>query len=124
MNLLNSIIFEGNLTENPTLKRTPNGASVCNFTLASSRYYKKTDGEKGEDVTYIKCETWGKTAESCNVYLIKGRGVRVVGRIKQNRWKDSDGDSHSRIIITAEHVEFKPMHKHDIIPEVVDAKDK
>jgi len=121
MNLLNSIIFEGTLTSDTTLITTPNGASVCNFILAATRYYNKTNDKRGEEITYIKCETWGKVAESCNDYLIKGRGVRVVGRIKQYRWDDEDRGHQSCIIIVAEHVEFKPMHK-KVIPEVEDAK--
>ncbi|RKX84665.1 MAG: single-stranded DNA-binding protein, partial [Spirochaetes bacterium] len=39
----------------------------------------------------------------------KGRGVRVVGRIKQDRWKDQDDKSREKFKIVAEHVEFKPL---------------
>jgi single-strand DNA-binding protein len=44
----------------------------------------------------------------CKEYLTKGRGVRVVGRLKQDRWQDSDGKTRSKVHIVAEHVEFKP----------------
>lgn len=37
--------------------------------------------------------------------------MRVVGRLKQDRWTDADGKGHSRIFIVAEHVEFKPQLK-------------
>jgi single-strand DNA-binding protein len=37
--------------------------------------------------------------------------VRVVGRLKQDRWTDADGKPRSRIEIVAEHVEFKPQLK-------------
>jgi single-strand DNA-binding protein len=47
----------------------------------------------------------------CGEYLKKGRGVRVVGRLKQDRWADADGKAHSRVEIVAEHVEFKPQLK-------------
>jgi single-strand DNA-binding protein len=49
----------------------------------------------------------------CGEYLKKGRGVRVVGRLKQDRWTDPDGKPHSRVEIVAEHVEFKPQKKAD-----------
>jgi single-strand DNA-binding protein len=37
----------------------------------------------------------------------------VVGRLKQDRWTDADGKGHSKILIVAEHVEFKPQMKKD-----------
>jgi single-strand DNA-binding protein len=43
----------------------------------------------------------------------EGRGVRVVGRLKQDRWTDADGKPHSRVLVVAEHVEFKPQLKKD-----------
>jgi single-strand DNA-binding protein len=38
----------------------------------------------------------------------KGRGVRVVGRLRQYRWNGSDGKIHACVVIIAEHVEFRP----------------
>jgi len=49
---------------------------------------------------------WTRLAEVCAEYLKKGRGVRVVGRLKQDKWTDADGKPHSRVHIVAEHVEF------------------
>ena len=51
----------------------------------------------------------GKLATVCAEHLTKGRGIRVVGRIKQERWEDPDGDARSKVVIVAEHVEFKPQ---------------
>jgi single-strand DNA-binding protein len=47
-------------------------------------------------------------AENCYNLGRKGRGVRVVGRLKQDRWPGQDGKNHSRVMIVAEHVEFRP----------------
>ena len=52
-------------------------------------------------------------AELCGENCKKGRGVRVVGRLKQGRWTDNSGNKMSRIGIVAEHVEFRPMFKND-----------
>ena len=107
MNNLNSVLVEGNLTKDPQLAKTPAGTMVCNFSIASNRYYKQ-DKEQRHEVSYFGVEAWAKVAERCNEYLNKGRGVRVVGRLKQDRWNDEDGQRHDRIKIVAEHVEFKP----------------
>jgi single-strand DNA-binding protein len=56
----------------------------------------------------VNNKTWGKLAESCSNIGRKGRGVRIVGRLKQDRWTDTESKNHSRISVVAEHVEFKP----------------
>ena len=54
-------------------------------------------------------ECFGKSAEYCHKKAVKGRGVRVVGRLKQDSWKDSSGKSQSRVFVIAEHIEYKPV---------------
>ena len=108
INNLNSILIEGNLVKDPELSYTPKGVATCRFTVASNRTYKQ-DEEQVKEVSFFDVTAWARLAEVCGEYLKKGRGVRVVGRLKQDRWTDPDGKQHSRIEIVAEHVEFKPQ---------------
>ncbi|NBC28860.1 MAG: single-stranded DNA-binding protein [Spirochaetes bacterium] len=110
MNSLNSILIEGNLTKDPVVSETPKGTTVCNFRVATNRFYKQND-EQQKEVSYFDVESWSKLADRCGEYLEKGRGVRVVGRLREDRWNDGEGKPHSRIKIVAEHVEFKPSFK-------------
>ena len=103
------MILEGNLVRDPEGKLTPKGTALCEFSIASNRYYKQ-DGVRHSEVSYFDVEVWSKVAESCERHLNKGRGVRVVGRLKQNRWTDEQSISRSRIKIVGEHVEFKPLY--------------
>jgi len=107
MNSLNSILIEGNLVDDPRLSETPKGTPVCTFSIASDRFYK-ADGDVEKEVSFFDVETWGRLGEACAENLKKGRGVRVVGRLKQDRWQQ-DGQQHSRVKVVAEHVEFKPL---------------
>jgi single-strand DNA-binding protein len=107
MNNLNSILIEGDIVRKPLLLQTPKGTPVCKFSIASNRYYK-SDGNIEKEVSFFDVETWAKLAESCYNYGREGRSVRVVGRIKQNRWTGADGKPHSSVSIIAEHVEFRP----------------
>jgi single-strand DNA-binding protein len=108
MNDLNSIILEGNVTRKPELKETAKGVTVCNVPIAVDRSYKNSNGENTKEVSYFDIETYGKVAEFCATYADKGRGLRVVGRIKQNRWTGSDGKNASKVTIIAEHISLKP----------------
>ena len=115
MNNLNSILIEGNLVRDPLLRSTSKGTQICTMSLASNRYYKQDSGFEKE-VSFFEVETWARLAEACYNKGRKGRGVRVVGRLKQDRWNGADGKPHSRITIVAEHVEFRPEFKKDAKP--------
>ena len=108
MNNLNSILLEGNLARDPELRYTPQGTPICTLNVASTRTYK-LGGERVEEVSFVEATTCGKLATVCAEHLAKGRGVRVVGRIKQERWEDQDGATRSKVVIVAEHVEFQPV---------------
>jgi single-strand DNA-binding protein len=122
MNNLNSILIEGNLVRDPLLRSTPKGTSVCTFCLASNRFYKQ-DSELEKEVGFFDVETWSKLAESCYNLGHKGRGVRVVGRLKQERWVGSDGKARSKVTIVAEHVEFRPEFKKGEDPNAAGVSD-
>jgi len=114
MNQLNSVLLEGNLVRDPEVKIIGSGSSVCNFTLASNRFYKKeNEKEHQKEVSYFDVEVWSKLAENCERYLQKGSGVRVVGRLKQDRWSDDQGKNRSKIRVVGEQVEFLPKRKVD-----------
>ena len=109
MNQLNSIILEGNITRDVVFKETPHGCKVCTIPIAVNRWFKSDDGKGIEEVSYFDVEAFGKMAEYCEKRVTKGRGIRVVGRLKQSRWKGADGKNASRVTIIAEHIEFKPQ---------------
>jgi single-strand DNA-binding protein len=116
MNNLNSILIEGNLVRDPELRTTPKGTPVCTFSLASNRFLKQDSGYEKE-VSFFDVETWTRLAETCSSRGKKGRGVRVVGRLKQKRWTDPEGKPHSRVAIIAEHVEFRPEFRKETAVE-------
>jgi len=121
MNNLNSILIEGNLVRDPLLRSTAKGTQICTMSLASNRYLKQETGFEKE-VSFFDVESWARLAESCYSKGKKGRGVRVVGRLKQSRWNDPDGKTRSKITIVAEHVEFRPeFRKEAKTPDGMDA---
>ena len=120
MNPLNSILLEGNVVRDVQVRKTQKGTPVCNFTIASNRTYKSEAGSFEREVYFFDIEAWGKLSDICSENCSKGRGVRVVGRLKQNRWTDKDGKRTSRINVVADHVEFRPIFQapEDIVKAV------
>lgn len=100
-------IITGNLTRDPELRTTPNGASVCSFSVAVNRVYRDASGEQKEDVSFIDCSAWGKLAEMISQYAKKGSGVLVSGRLDQRSWEDkTSGQKRSRVEIVVEDFNF------------------
>lgn len=101
MNNLNSLILEGVVIGDPHLVET---SDVLNFTVETTRYYKNRAGEDVEEKSQFKVVVYGRM---CKLPLKDGVVIRVVGRLKQNKWNDSDGVPHSEVQIVAEHIEIK-----------------
>lgn len=103
--LLNISLLEGRLTEEPELRYTKTGKSLCKFRLAVNSKVK-VDNETVDYVSYFSVNSWSKLAEVCAKYLKKGSKVRVKGRLRQNRWISSDGSKREKVYLEASGVDF------------------
>ena len=101
----NQVILMGNLTRDPELRQTPNGQSVCSFSLALNRSYKGSDGNWQEATDYIDVVAWGPLGERVSQYLTKGRPALVNGRIQSRSW-EQDGQKRSKVEVVAQDVTF------------------
>ena len=99
-------IITGNLTRDPELRTTPNGSSVCSFSVAVNRVYRDSNGTQQESVSFIDCSAWGRLGEMINQYAKKGTGVLVSGRLDQRSWEDKNGQKRSRVEIVVEDFNF------------------
>jgi single-strand DNA-binding protein len=103
---LNKVFLMGNITRDPELRYVPSGTAVATFSVAVNRAYKDKTGEKKEEVTFVRVEAWGKTAEICGEYLKKGSAVLVEGRLKSSSWEGQDGQKRSSLDVVAVSVQF------------------
>lgn len=101
----NQVILMGNLTRDPELRQTPNGQSVCGFSLALNRSYKGSNGEWQEATDYIDIVAWGPLGERVAQYVTKGRPVLVNGRLQSRSW-EQDGQKRSKVEVVAQDVTF------------------
>ncbi len=102
----NSVTLLGNLTRDPELKTLAAGGAVANIGLAVNRRWKSSEGETKEEVTFVDCEAWGRTAELIGQYLTKGSACLIQGRLKYDTWDDKDGSRRSRLKVVVEQVQF------------------
>ena len=101
---LNKAMLIGNLTRDPELKQIPSGQSVCSFGVATSRNWKDASGNKQEQTEFHNVVAWGKLAEICGQYLVKGKKVYVEGRLQTRDWEGQDGVKRYRTEIICENM--------------------
>ena len=104
----NKVLLMGNLTRDVELRHLPNSTQVvANIGLAVNRRYRTSEGENREEVTFIDCEAWGRTAETMSQYLRKGRPVFIEGRLKLDQWQDKkDGSNRTKLKVIIESFQF------------------
>ncbi len=103
---VNKVFLMGNLTRDVELRHTQSNQAVANLGIAVNRRFKTADGENREEVTFVDCEAWGRTAEVMAQYLGKGRPVFIEGRLKLDQWQDKEGNKQSKLRVVVESFQF------------------
>jgi single-strand DNA-binding protein len=98
---LNKIMIIGRLGRDPEMRYTPSGRPVTTFSVATSRSWNTSDGERRSETEWFNVVAWGSLAVICNQYLVKGQQVYVEGRLQTRNWEDNDGKRHSSVEIVA-----------------------
>ena len=101
---LNRAMIIGNLTRDPDSRTTPDGTSVCSFTVATNMVWNDAGGNRQERAEFHNVVAWRKLADICTQYLRKGNRVYVEGRLQTRSWDDQSGVKRYRTEIIAENV--------------------
>lgn len=95
---MNTVILFGNLTRDPEVREVgEKKAKVANFSLAVNRHFKRADGTKDEEVTYVDCEAWDTGANTIETYCSKGDPLLIQGSLKMDQWENDNGEKRSKL---------------------------
>lgn len=98
---LNKVLIIGNLDSDPEMRYTPGGKPVTSFSVAVTRGWRTSEGERREATEWFNVVSWGNLAEICNQYLRRGSYVYVEGRLQTRSWEDEEGMRHFRTELVA-----------------------
>lgn len=88
---VNKVILVGNIGRDPEVRYSPDGAAICNVSLATTSQWKdKSSGERREETEWHRVVFYNRLAEIAGEYLRKGRSIYVEGRIKTRKWQDKE----------------------------------
>ena len=99
---VNKVILVGNLGRDPEVRYSPDGAAICNVSIATTSQWKdKASGERREETEWHRVVMYNRLAEIAGEYLKKGRPVYIEGRLKTRKWQDKDtgADRYSTEIV-------------------------
>lgn len=104
---VNKVIVLGNAGKDPEVRYTPNGAAICNLTLATSRKWKnKESGDMQEETEWHRVVLYDRLAEVAGEYVKKGKPVYIEGRLKTRKWQDKEGKDNYTTEIVAESLQL------------------
>ena len=98
---LNKVLIIGALGSEPEMRYTPSGKPVTSFSVAVSRGWRTSEGERKEATEWFNVVSWGNLAEICNHHLRKGSQVYIEGRLQTRSWDDANGIKHFRTELVA-----------------------
>ena len=98
---LNKVMIIGHLGRDPEMRYTPSGRPVTTYSVATSRSWNTSDGDRRSDTEWFNVVAWGSLAEICKQYLVKGQQVYIEGRLQTRRWEDDDGNKRTTVEIVA-----------------------
>ena len=115
MGSVNKVILVGNLGRDAELRYTPGGAAVATLNMATTEVWNDKSGQRQEKTEWHRVVLWGKSAESLNEYLTKGKQIYVEGRLQTRQWDDKDGNKRYTTEIRGDRGE---MGSHAPAPEM------
>jgi single-strand DNA-binding protein len=98
------VTITGNLTSDPELKFTANGAAVANFRVAVTARVRDGNTWRDGDTSFYRVTAWRDLATNVTDSLGKGDRVVVVGQLRMRSWESSEGEQRSVVEVTAEEV--------------------
>lgn len=101
---LNKVMLIGRLTRDPESRTTPQGVTVCNFSIATSRAWKDQQGNPQERTEFHNIVAWRRLGEICAQYLAKGRQIYLEGHLETRSWEDQTGQKKYRTEVIADNM--------------------
>ncbi len=100
---VNKVILIGNLGRDPEITYTPAGLAVARFSIATSETWKdKSTGDKKEKTEWHRVVAFGKLAEICGEYLIKGKQIFIEGRLQTSSYEKDGVTRYSTDVIASD----------------------
>ena len=104
--MVNRATLVGRVGRDPELRFTADGTPVASFSMAMTEIYKRKDGTKADDTTWLDIVVWRKLAEIVGEYVKKGALLYVEGKIQVQKYEDREGVKRQKIQVVADQMKM------------------
>jgi single-strand DNA-binding protein len=118
---LNKVMIIGRLGRDPEMRYTPSGRPVTTYSVATSRSWNSSDGERHTETEWFNIVAWGSLAEICKQYLSKGQQVYIEGRLQTRTWEDNNGNKHNSTEIVANEMIILGDRRDNVLEDETDS---
>ena len=108
--MLNTIVIMGRLVSDPTVRKTTNGITKCDFRIACDRDRQTEGGQKAD---FINCVAWRATGDFISRYFNRGKPILIQGRLQNREYQDKDGNKRYVTEILVNSADFCGGNKFD-----------
>ncbi len=104
--MVNKVILIGNLGQDPEIRTTGGGSSVCNLRIATTTRRKDQSGQWNDQTEWHSVVCFGRTADNVANFMRKGRQIYIEGRLQTRKWQDREGKDRWSTEVVADNVKF------------------
>ena len=109
--MLNVVAIMGRLVDDPELRTTPAGHSVCSFRIACDRSYVQQGQQRQAD--FIDIVAWRQQADFVSKYFQKGSMIAVEGSLQTRNYQDKNGNNRTAVEVVANNISFAGAKRQD-----------
>jgi single-strand DNA-binding protein len=90
--LRNKVQLIGHVGNDPEIKTFDGGKKLAKLSIATNESYKNDKGEKVEETQWHNLIAWGKTADTIEKYVVKGKEIAIEGKLTHKSYEDKNGE--------------------------------
>ena len=102
----NTVTLVGFVGNNPEVRTTQGGTAITSISLATSRSFKDSEGNRQSETEWHRITCFNGTGKCVAEHVTKGAMIMVTGRIHYTRWTDAEGQTRYGCEIVADQVDF------------------
>ena len=113
---INNVFILGHLGQDVLLQQTKTGHHFVDLKIATNRSLQK-EGEWVSETDWHLVRFWGKQAETCAKYLVKGSPIAVEGSLRSEFWTNATGEKRSKTYVLGSELHLLPNKKREDTPK-------
>ena len=107
---INKVFLLGHVGQDPVVRQTSSGKSVCELSIATNRSVR-TGETWMEEADWHRIRLWDQRAEVALRYITRGSAIAVEGQLRTDTWTDAQQVRHTKSYVLVDQLHLLPLGK-------------